>query len=159
MFRVTIGLKIALWVFLLIVSITINQIHGLGSGPHPFVKAPRPGDSEATPAVPESSRHLPHQSNHPQAEATLPSAHPRTQQANPNTNLQSPLVWLDQDYIQPVHTKLEVVKFLWKWKHVEERSWKRKRTLTFWGTGSGSIFHKTWDRNVEAVKFLWKRKH
>jgi len=22
--------------------------------------------------------------------------------------------------------------------------------------GSGSIFHKTWDRDVEAVQFLWK---
>jgi len=61
----------------------------------------------------------------------------------------------------------EVVKFLWKRKHFEERSWKRNRTrkhLTFWGAGSGSIFHKTWGRNVEAdaveaVKFLWKRKH
>jgi len=42
----------------------------------------------------------------------------------------------------------------------EERSWKRKQTrkhLTFWGAGSGSIFHKTWGRDAEAVKFLWKK--
>jgi len=42
---------------------------------------------------------------------------------------------------------VEAVKFLWKRKHFEERSWKRKRIrnhLTFWGAGSGSIFHKTW---------------
>jgi len=50
----------------------------------------------------------------------------------------------------------------WKRKHFEGRNWKRKRIqkhLTFWGAGSGSIFHKTWDRDGEAVKFLWKRKH
>jgi len=51
-----------------------------------------------------------------------------------------------------------------KRKSFEERSWKRKQTqkhLTFWRVGSGSIFHKTWGRDVaaEAVKFLWKRKH
>jgi len=39
--------------------------------------------------------------------------------------------------------KLEAkaVKFLWKWKHFEERSWKRKQTrkrLTLNGAGSGS---------------------
>jgi len=47
--------------------------------------------------------------------------------------------------------KLEAVKFLWKRKHFEERSWSRKQTrkhLTFWG--AGSIFHKTWGRDVEA---------
>jgi len=36
---------------------------------------------------------------------------------------------------------------MWKRKHFEERNWKQKRTkkhLTFWGAGSGSIFHKTW---------------
>jgi len=36
---------------------------------------------------------------------------------------------------------VKAVKFLWKRKHVEERSWKRKQTrkhLTFWGAGSGS---------------------
>jgi len=41
--------------------------------------------------------------------------------------------------------------FLWKRKHLEERSWKRKQTrnhLTFWR--AGSIFHKTWGRDVEA---------
>jgi len=55
-------------------------------------------------------------------------------------------------------------------------SWKRKRwkRLNFCGSGItlkkeagselGSIFHKTWDRDVEAeavevVKFLWNRKH
>jgi len=35
--------------------------------------------------------------------------------------------------------KLETVKFLWKLKHFEERSWKRKQTLkrlTLKGTGS-----------------------
>jgi len=43
-------------------------------------------------------------------------------------------------------------------KRLKERSWKRTRKhLTFWGAGSGSIFRKTWDRDVEAVKFLWKR--
>jgi len=46
-------------VFFLITSITINQIHGLGSGPHPLVKAPQPGDSETTPAVPDPSHHPP----------------------------------------------------------------------------------------------------
>jgi len=57
--------------------------------------------------------------------------------------------------------------FLWKRKHFEERSWRRKRIrkhLTFWEAGSGSIFFKTWGRDAEAVeadKFLWKqnRKH
>jgi len=42
---------------------------------------------------------------------------------------------------------VEAVKILWKRKHFEKRSWKRKRTrkhLTFWGAGSGSIFLKTW---------------
>jgi len=37
----------------------------------------------------------------------------------------------------------DVVKFLWKRKHFEERSWKQKQTqkhLTFWGVRSGSIF-------------------
>jgi len=46
---------------------------------------------------------------------------------------------------------VEAVKFLWKRKQFEERSWKRKQTwklLTFWG--AGSIFHKTWGRSVEA---------
>jgi len=46
---------------------------------------------------------------------------------------------------------VEAVKFLWKWKHFEERSWKRKQTrkhLTFWGAGSS--FHKTWGKDVEA---------
>jgi len=34
---------------------------------------------------------------------------------------------------------------MWKRKHFEERSWKQTRKhLTFWGAGSGSIFHKTW---------------
>jgi len=49
--------------------------------------------------------------------------------------------------------KVEAVKFLWKRKYFEESSWKRKRTrkhLTFWGAGSGSIFHKTRGRDVEA---------
>jgi len=50
----------------------------------------------------------------------------------------------------------KAVKFLWKQKHFEERSWKQKQTLkhfTFWG--AESIFHKTWGRDVEeAVKFL-----
>jgi len=35
----------------------------------------------------------------------------------------------------------EVVKFLWKRKHFEERSWKQKQTwkrLTLYGAGSGS---------------------
>jgi len=34
----------------------------------------------------------------------------------------------------------EAVKFLWKRKHFEERSWKRKKTrkrLTIYGAGSG----------------------
>jgi len=57
----------------------------------------------------------------------------------------------------------EAVKFLWnrKWKHFEEIIWKRKQTqmhLIFWGARIGSIFRKTWGRDVEAVKFLWKRK-
>jgi len=37
--------------------------------------------------------------------------------------------------------KLKAVKFLWKRKHFEERSWKRKQTrkrLTIYGAGSGS---------------------
>jgi len=50
-------------------------------------------------------------------------------------------------------------KFLWKRKHFEERSWKRKQTrkhLTFWEAGSG--------REAEAffIKHgtgIWKRKH
>jgi len=36
---------------------------------------------------------------------------------------------------------VEAVKFLWKQKHVEERSWKRKQTrnrLTLYGAGIGS---------------------
>jgi len=43
---------------------------------------------------------------------------------------------------------------------------KEARSGSIWlfcGAGSGSIFHKTWDRNVEAElkadKFLWKWKH
>jgi len=41
---------------------------------------------------------------------------------------------------------VEAVKFLWKRKHFEERSWKREQTrkhLTFLGAKSGSLFHKT----------------
>jgi len=48
---------------------------------------------------------------------------------------------------------VKAVKFLWKRKRFEERNWKRKQTrkyLTFWGAGSGSIFYKTWGRNVET---------
>jgi len=111
-------------VFLLIVSITIYQIHGLGSGPCPFVKAPQPGDSEATPAVPEPSRHPPppvqphtgrgnttkrpaqghnKQTRRPTSTPTPQNA--ERQAGKPQTpNLQSPLVWLDHSYTQPVHT-------------------------------------------------------
>jgi len=56
---------------------------------------------------------------------------------------------------------VEAVNFLRKQKHLEERNWKRKRTLkhlTFWRAGNGSIFHKTWGRDAEAVKFLWKQR-
>jgi len=52
----------------------------------------------------------------------------------------------------------EAVEFLWKGKHFEERSWNRKH-LTFLGAGSGSIFHKTWGRNVEAKVRREKRKY
>jgi len=61
-----------------------------------------------------------------------------------------------QKLIIPIRD-VESVKFLWKWKHLEERSWKQTRKhLAFWG--AGSIFHKTCSRDVEAVKFFWKRK-
>jgi len=61
----------------------------------------------------------------------------------------------------------EAVKLLWKRKHFEERSWKQTRKhSTFSESGSGSIFHKTWGRDVEekAVKIfveaeaLWRKK-
>jgi len=55
--------------------------------------------------------------------------------------------------LHSVDVEPEAVKFLWKRKHFEERSWKLKRTrkhLTFWRAGNGSIFHKTWGRDVEA---------
>jgi len=56
----------------------------------------------------------------------------------------------------------KAVKFLWKRKHFVERSWKRKQTrkhLTFWGAGSGRIFHKILGRDVEAEAGSenWKR--
>jgi len=41
---------------------------------------------------------------------------------------------------------VEAVKFLWKRKHFEERSWKRKQTrkrLTLYGAGSGSKKYST----------------
>jgi len=60
--------------------------------------------------------------------------------------------------------KLEAVKYLWKRKQFEERSWKRKQTrkhLTFWGAEAFFIKHEAevWKRKLEVVKFLWKRKH
>jgi len=60
-------------------------------------------------------------------------------------------------FLLPEKSDVEVVKFLWKWKHFEKRSWKRTRKhLTFWGARSGgSIYHKTWSREVEA---LWRKK-
>jgi len=63
-----------------------------------------------------------------------------------------PGMWKSKPKLETV----EAVKFLWKRKHFEERSWnwKRKRTrkhLTFWGAGIGSIFHKMWRR------MWWKR--
>jgi len=64
---------------------------------------------------------------------------------------------------------VEAVKFLWKQKHFEERSWKRKQTrkhLNFEESEAFFIKHGAgmWERKleaetVEAVKFLWKRKH
>jgi len=47
---------------------------------------------------------------------------------------------------------VKAVKFLWKRKQT-------RKHLIFLGLGSGSIFHKTWGRDVEAVKFFWKREH
>jgi len=42
-------------------------------------------------------------------------------------------------------------------RDVEAEALRRRKHLTY--RGSGSIFHKTWGRDVETVKFLWKRKH
>jgi len=61
---------------------------------------------------------------------------------------------------------MKAVKFLWKRKLFEERSWKRKqirKCLTFWGFfikhGAGMWKRKLEAQAVEAVKLLWKRKH
>jgi len=69
-----------------------------------------------------------------------------------------PICLLLEESIQTRGAK--AVKFLWKRKHFEERSWKRTlKHLTVWGVGSRSSFYKTWGRDAEAVKFLWKQKH
>jgi len=45
--------------------------------------------------------------------------------------------------------KLEAIKFLWKQKHFEERSWKQTRKrLTFYGAGSGS-------KNILLLPHSW----
>jgi len=57
------------------------------------------------------------------------------------------------DFVHTRDVKAEAVRFLWKRKHFEERSWKQKQTwkhLTFRRARSGSIFHKTWGKDVEA---------
>jgi len=57
-----------------------------------------------------------------------------------------------------VEAEAEAVKFLWKRKHFEERSWTRKR-LTLYGAGSGS--KKTtastslvWTQNKSNLSFF-----
>jgi len=59
---------------------------------------------------------------------------------------------------------VKAVKILWKWKHFEEKGWKRKWTwkhLTFWGARSGNTFHKTWAEMWKRLNFcgIKKRKH
>jgi len=55
----------------------------------------------------------------------------------------------------------EAVKFLWKWKHFEERSWKQTRKHLTFEEPEAEAFSKTWNRDVEAeaVNFSWKRNH
>jgi len=56
---------------------------------------------------------------------------------------------------------VEAVKFFWKRKHFEERSWKQIwKHLTFWGAVAEAFFIKHGaGMYVKAVKFLWKWKH
>jgi len=57
----------------------------------------------------------------------------------------------------------EAVKFLWKqkWKHFEERSWKRKQTrnrLTLYGAGSGSKKYSTASTSMDVTHLSVSRK-
>jgi len=52
---------------------------------------------------------------------------------------------------------VEAVKFLWKRKHFEKKSWKRMQTrkrLTLYGAGSGSKKYSTVSTSLNAFGFL-----